>query len=358
MSALSSVFRRKSVRIAAAVAVSVGLLVLVLGRLDAVEALSHARTFDPRWLAVAAVCSLSTLILRAQRFHALAEKATFDVVLCAVAVQNFLVRVTPLRAGEMGLPLVLQQHAGEPAVRTWVNLLLVRLLELWMLLLLGFGAMLAYLGPGGAFRLVGTLSLLVGTTVLVLGFRRWLGLALRLALRLGAALGAAPEGRVVGTLERLGVAVQDTERLGRSERLRLALGTAAVAASQFALYGALLAIFDVRPGLLAVLVGGTAAQLASAVPIPSVGNVGPLEAAWVAGFTWVGVDLDAAVVTAVGCQVITLAFAAVFALGAWVYLARRARARPGETTTGLTTSDIGGNIEVRPTAAREVERDG
>jgi uncharacterized membrane protein YbhN (UPF0104 family) len=325
MSALKVLLRRPAVRIALAIGVSTGLLALVLSRMDLARAWDHAQSFEPLWLGVAALCSLGTLLLRAQRFHALAERAPFDVVLCGVAVQNFLVRVTPMRTGELGLPVVLQRHAGEPMARTVVSVLIVRLLELWMLLLLGFGATLAHVGPQGGARLGTTTALVVVTSALVLTFRAWMARALALARRLCA---SAPRlSRGVEMIDRLAAAVRDTDRLGAAERLRLGLGTAAVAVTQYALFGALLAIFGVRPGLLAVLVGGTAAQLASAVPVPSVGNVGPLEAAWVAGFTWVGVDFDAAVVTAVGCQVITLAFAGAFALAATLYLARAQRGR-------------------------------
>ncbi len=316
------------VRTLAAFALSAGLVAWVLSRADLSALARRTADMRPLPMLVAAGCSMAVLLLRAQRFYALAERSPYPVVVAAVAVQNFLVRVTPFRVGELGLPVVLQRHADEPLVRSVVNVVLVRLVELWMLLLLGAGATAAYVGPSGGLGSTLTLSLLAAVTAAVFTFRWWLGALTALARRLWprgdgtTSLGA----KIHKTLDRLTEVLADGSRLSLSARLRLGLGTGAIAIFQYSLYAALLAVFGVSVGPVEVLVGGTAAQFAAAVPVPSVGCIGPLESAWVAGFTWVGVSLDDAIVTAVGCQVITLVFAGVFAALAWFWLGARRRA--------------------------------
>ena len=317
---------RTVVRSLIALGVSVALVAWVLRRADLGRLIDRAGEMRAGPLALAFVCSLAVLLLRAQRFHALSTRAGYGTTVAAVAVQNFLVRVTPFRVGELGLPVVLHRYAGEPLPRSVVNVLLVRLVELWMLLLVGAGATAAFVGPAGGPGFALPLALLAVVTLAVLTFRAWLGALARAAQRLGAPDTPGLRGRLRRTVDRVVEVLADGDRLSLAARLRLAGGTLAIAVFQSGLFWSLLAIFGVPASLVQVLVGGTAAQFAAAVPVPSVGSVGPLEAAWVSGFTWVGIGLDDAIVTAVGCQVLTLAFAALFAAGAWFWLARRGAA--------------------------------
>lgn len=314
---------RAVVRGLVALAVSAGLLGWLASRVDASRLVARAGEIRFAPLGLAFACSVAVLLLRAQRFSALAERARYRDAVAAVAVQNFLVRVTPFRLGELGLPFVLHRVAGEPLVRSLVNVLLVRLVELWMLLLLGAAATAMWLGPRSGGLSAVTYGAVLVVTAAVLGFRRWLDAAAGLMARVGGPESPGLRGRLARMVARLREVLADGARLSLTARMRLGLGTALIAVFQYTLFAALLAMFDVRPGFLPVLVGGTAAQFAAAVPVPSVGSVGPLEAAWVAGFTWVGVGFDDAVVTALACQIVTLAFAGVFAGAAWISLSGR-----------------------------------
>lgn len=314
---------RSVVRTLLALGVSAALVLWVLRRADLDRLAARAGDLRPGPLALAFGCSTAVLLLRAQRFHALSARAGYGTTVAAVAVQNFLVRVTPFRVGELGLPVVLHRYAGEPLVRSVVNVLLVRLVELWMLLLVGASATAAFVGPAGGVGFAMPLALLTLVTLAVFTFRWWLGALARAAQRLGAPDAPGLRGRLRRAVDRVVEVLADGDRLSLPARLRLAGGTLAIAVFQSGLFWSLLAVFGVRAGLVQVLVGGTAAQFAAAVPVPSVGSVGPLEAAWVSGFTWVGIGFDDAVLTAVGCQVITLAFAGLFAAGAWLWLGRR-----------------------------------
>ncbi|MSP71204.1 MAG: hypothetical protein EXR76_03270 [Myxococcales bacterium] len=305
----------RGLKLTLAALVSVGLIVLLLSRLDLSRAAD--RLTRPEWPCLFAtfLCSAAVLFLRAQRFKGLSLGVDFKLVLAGVALQNFVVRVTPLRAGELMYPMLLRDWAGVPFESTLMQVVVVRLIELWMLLLIGLGATTSRLSSGSGPQLLWVGLAFVGTTLLI--------------LKLNAALttltgrwGESMPTKLNGLLLRLQAALVELGTLSTQARLRLLGGTLLVSAFQFALFGFLLRTFGVVVEPVAVLVGGTAAQLSAALPVPSVGNIGPLEAAWVAGFHFVGVPLEDCVVTAVGCQVLTLGFAALFAGLSWLWLLR------------------------------------
>lgn len=312
--------RRRGLRIAAGVLVSGGLLALVLSSLDLETAWSRARAASGGWLWSALGVSFAVLLVRGVRFRALTTQAGYVDVTAAIAAQNFLLRITPLRAGELSLPWLLSRRVGESAARTLVALLLVRLADVCVLALVALAAGLAWFGAGqgSALVLLAGVGALLG--VLLWRFRPTLRLFLRMSLAAAGRLRldrAPVVQRVAGKLE---AALADGEGLDRRRWLVVAGGTGAIAALQFLLFGCLLAAFGSTPDARQLLVGASLAQITGALPLTTVGSFGTHEAGWIAGFVWVGLPLEEAALTAVATQVITLGFAALFALPAWLYL--------------------------------------
>ena len=317
----------RGARIALGLAVSGGLLALVLWPLDLAQAWARARAASPAALGLALGASLLVLIARSVRFHALTAGATRGQVIAAIAVQNFLLRITPLRAGELSLPWLLRQASGESAARTLVALVLVRLADLCVLLVAAMAAGLAWFGAGEGGTLV---ALAVGAVALLLAlirFRQVVRLLLRLA-RGTASLARVHDKAVVRKVfSRLDEALADGERLTRRQWLTVAIGTLVVATLQFALFAALLAAFGSTPDLRQLVVGASLAQITGALPVTTVGSFGTHEAGWIGGFVWVGMPLQEAALTAVATQVVTLAFAGLFAApAAWRLAATSRRA--------------------------------
>jgi len=83
--------------------------------------------------------------------------------------------------------------------------------------------------------------------------------------------------------------------------------------------------FDLDLSVSQIIVGASLGQVAGSLPLPSVGSIGTHETGWTTGFVWVGVPLSDAALTGIGTQVVTLAFAALFGLPAWLLQRRPAQ---------------------------------
>lgn len=318
--------QKKAARAALAVAVSGALVALVIAQLDLAEATARFRAARPGWLAAAALASFSVLLLRGARFTTLGRHAGFGLTTAATAIQNFLNRVTPLRLGELSLPWLLRRHAGEDAARAVLSVVLVRVIDLTLVLAaVALGLALRDAGEG-APPLLPTVAALAAFCVLLAAFRPLLRAGFAAARVVAGITGLGRVPAVGRAIDRLHAAVAGGEALSRGQLARVAACSLGIYAGQMTLFYALLAAFEVEVGFLELLQGGAVAMGGAAVPIAAVGSIGTQEAAWVAGFAWVGVPLQDALVTAVACQLITLAFAGIFALPAWLWLARLPRA--------------------------------
>lgn len=320
-------------RIALGLAVSAGLLVLVLWPLDLTVAWQRARAADVGWLAASLAVSLAVLVARGLRFRVLTTVADWRSVTAAIAAQNFLLRITPLRAGELSLPWFLRRRSGEPAARTLVSLVLVRLADLCVLTLAALVAGLAWFGAGhaGALAMLGLGAALLIT--LLVRFRPALRLGVRLAAATARALRLAHLGPVQRGFVKLEAALADGEHLSGRRWLLVVVGTVAVAILQFVLFACLLAAFGTAPDVRQLLVGASLAQITGALPLTTVGSFGTHEAGWIAGFVWVGMPVQEAALTAVATQIITLVFAGIFALPGWLYLGGGAAGAAEKTPT-------------------------
>lgn len=313
----------RPVRVALAIAVSAVLVGALFASVDVAASLPRLAEARLSWLGVGAAFSLIVLVARGARFRALTRQADLTTVTAASAVHNFLVRVTPLRLGELSLPYFLERAAAEPVARSLVSLVLVRLLELWMVVAAGLVAFAVTLGGSGAGELVGAGAVAAALTVVLATFSRWLRLAARIAHGVARSTRLDARPRVARVLEQIDRAIDESASLSTARRVQLLVSSAAVALGQYAMLGALAYAFGLDLAPVQVVVGVTLAQIASALPVGGVGAFGTYEAGWTGGFVAVGVALDDAVVTAVATQLVTLAFAAVQAAPCWWLLRRR-----------------------------------
>ena len=315
--------KSKTLRVVLAVAVSGGLLGLVLAGLDLDRASSRLRSAALRFLLAAAVLSLGVFVSRGFRFAALLPRSGPPLALAATGVQNFLNRVTPLRLGELALPVLLHRHAGENPAGALIAVALVRLVDLAVVLAAVVLAVAMRAGaPGGLW---GPALLLAGVAAVLATFRFWLRLGLRGFETIARRLGPSRRPAVERVLDRLSGAVAESAALPFRGRAALLGWSLAVFGLQTGMFGALLLAFGVQLPVVPLVQGAAVAQVGAAVPVASVGTVGTQEASWVAGFVWAGVGKEDALVTAVACQVITLAFAALTALPCWWWLGRQRR---------------------------------
>lgn len=311
-------WRGRGGRWAVAGVVSFGLLAWLVAQLDEGNLSARLATAGWEWLALAAASSCGVLLCRGLRFWALIPGAGAPLTTAAVAIQVFLNRVTPFRLGEISLPLLLARHGGVDLASSLVDLLFVRLLDLTLVLCaIGLSLGLRHGSEGWVWLAVCALALSLLT------FRTWLGAASRLAHRIAARLGWTRFHEVDRILGKLVAASTAAKALGAKRRLVVGATSLGVFVFQAGVFGCVLLAFGVEVPWVDLARGAAVAQAGAAVPVAAVGTFGTQEAAWVAGFSWVGVSLEDAIVTGIAAQLLTLAFSAAFALPAWLWLGRR-----------------------------------
>jgi uncharacterized membrane protein YbhN (UPF0104 family) len=316
---------RLVLRILLALAVSAGLLALLLSRVDAAEALRRLGQADPASVLLAGGLYAGTVAMRGQRFHVLARGAPRSVVSAAIAVQQVFLRVLPLRLGELALPWILTRQRAQQASHALLGLVLVRLLDLVVVAAALVAGALLRAGRTDPAVLIPASLLLLVLLVVLLAYRPAVHLALALARRVAAFTGLLRRERLAGMLDRLAGAAHDLDGLPRGSIAALVLWSVAIYVVQSACFGVLLLAYGIQATVLQLAIGSSAAQLGAAVPVASVGSVGTLEAGWAAGFAWAGISLPDAVASAIGAQVLTMVYCLVLAAPAWLWLSRRAR---------------------------------
>ncbi len=297
--------------------ISALLIAALTSQLDPAAALDRLRAADggPIWAALG--FSALMFVCRALRYRLITTRSALPDVAAATAVQVAANRLAPLRLGELSLPWLLHRASGEPPVPIVVHLLLIRLVELWVVLVAaGLAAGLWFAGRDAGVSPVAAGLALAGLSLSLLAFRRLVRLGVALGRRLVAATPLRRVAALPKIFDQLDGAVHDAARLDRRRRLALFGLTVAVMALNYAVFGALLLAlgFDLDPRQ--VVVGVTASQIAGALPVLSVGSLGTHETGWAAGFVWVGMALPDAVLSGLFTQAVTLGFAVLFALPA------------------------------------------
>jgi uncharacterized protein (TIRG00374 family) len=309
-------------RIVLACLVSGGLLAVLFAQLDVGEVILAVRNANFDWVGVAAVCSLGVLLVRGLRFRLLATAAPYRTITCSVAVQYFLLRVTPMRLGDFSLPVMLSRYASEPPAHTLVSLAIVRLAELWVVVVVGVAAVVVTFGAEGAQRFALGGPAIVLLTLLIATFGWWMQLGGRILDRI-ACMPRFADKRIVRKLAgQVRSAIAERASLPTFRWAGVIATSVAVVALQFATFAALLAAFHIELSVSQTVVGVSVAYLVSSLPFFTVGTIGTYEAGWVLGFSWVGLALEPAVLTGLATQVVTLLFTLMFAMPAWLMLQR------------------------------------
>jgi hypothetical protein len=250
------------------------------------------------------------------------------VALKVVATQGALLRVTPLRAGELSLPYLLKRWADVDFTKGLTYLLWALLSELITLLLAALIALLmlsqsSHISQDSLAQLTDPSKLSVEGELSITTLTLWLTSALALT-----SLGFLALPRLTRWLARraprLAWLNERLPPLTPSLALTLATSGALLFVLQLALFGACLAACHISLSLPALTLGASSAHLSGVLPLPTLGNIGSHELGWVVGFMWVGVSQENAALSALVSQVSTLAFALLWwALSSFLRLKER-----------------------------------
>ena len=137
---------RSTWRVLLAVLVSVSLLSIVISQIDLDDALLRLRNAELTWICASFLMIALVMVFRGIRFWLVTQISRSGVVIAAVFLQNFFNRVMPFRLGELSLPYLLKKAEGEPVAPTVISLVLIRLMELWIVLVMAAVALWVHLG--------------------------------------------------------------------------------------------------------------------------------------------------------------------------------------------------------------------
>jgi len=305
--------------LAIAILVSGGILVLMLRQLDAETWQSAFLRGDVSLIVRAGFFSLALLLFRSLRFTLLGRHVPFLTALTGTAIHTFIVRIMPMRLGEISLPVLFRTQSGEAPEHTVVSIALVRLVDLTVILATGIIAIPLAFGTLTMERFgMGAVALIV-LVAAVATFHRWVLALVSVGVRVIARLLPKQLPRVRRIEDKIVQAVAFNVALQGRRKLSFWLATALVSVFQVLSLSTLIRAYGVELGVPQMVVGVSIAMLFGGVPLMTIGNFGTHETGWTLGFMWVGVKSQDAIVSGIASGILTLGFALCFALPAAIY---------------------------------------
>ena len=290
-----------------AVLVTGGLLGYLLSQIEMAQLGAAVRGMTPRHIAAFLVLLLGGVLARALRFRLLlGSGVSMPLLTGIVLVRNLFVDLLPARLGEVSYVYLLSNRAGRRIEEGLASLMLSVAFDLVALTPLLLLAVLT-VGSGGAVP-----APWLAAAALALGLVALAGA--RAAGSLGRAIAhvLAPEGEpATGRRAELAALIRKTaSAVDDAWSRRVAVPVLAISIvvrlCKFGSYFFLvLAIMGPRAGptvdlgFFRVFLGVLSAELAAALPIPTVASFGTFEAAWAFSFTQLGFAREDAIVSGV-----------------------------------------------------------
>jgi uncharacterized protein (TIRG00374 family) len=315
--------RTWAIRIAIGLAVSGLIVVALFTQIDAGAVGTVLSRSSPPLLALGFAVYVVLVTLRAWRFRVLMPDAPFGPLLAVSTIHLLLLRIMPMRTGELGFAWLMNKSGAAGFAKSLVGLVVLRVLDLATVAVF-YGASVSLSAQGEDPHTLGVALGVLAAGVLMTAL-------LLPALRLGRRV-----------LDR-SVVLFRLDRFARVEKVRRSIGDAVEWASalpkptlarvtaltlvqwfvSFSLVLVLALAMRLDVGAAEAVNGGVGTIVTTMLPVPGIGTVGTLEAGWAAGFALAGVPQEEAIATAFGYSAISFAFTLVTSLPAWAWLARR-----------------------------------
>lgn len=306
-------------------AITVG-LVLFLLRYVQLDKLGQMLA-NPDWYYMAQGFALWLLLylVRTVRFVLLAPRTPYLTMLCIASVHNFLLRLLPMRTGDLSYAFLLRRAGTAGLGQGLLGLLLLRLLDATTVVVLFGVALVMHQGSYQWDRWLGV-GVAGGAAVLfiavVLNLGRMLNLGLAMASWLARTTGLAARPRVEATLARIADAVASFAETSPWVILQVSGVTVVVWLLTFGAFFSIMRAFSMPVGFSQTVLGATAGVVVGFLPVGGLGSFGTLEAGWTAGFTAVGLQLEDAALSGFGVSLTTFAYASLMGLLGWIGLSR------------------------------------
>ena len=266
---------------------------------------------------------LTMNLMRSFRFSVLAPQTPFGLLLAISCIHNFLLRLLPMRTGELSYALLMRKTQASGFGNALLGLALLRLMDITVVVIV-FAVALAtwpglYQGDRGGAAWIASALALAGLLT-VLAFRPLCIFAAATIERLVA----LPPLRRIAKLARATAALSATihgfAQLPYRALLLLFGQTLALWLCNYALIASLMQGFSIDVGFGRAVLGGTAATVSGFLPVGGIGSFGMLEAGWTLGFALVGLSRAQAVASGFAFSLLTFAWGGLFALVGWLSL--------------------------------------
>ncbi|MDX8391374.1 MAG: lysylphosphatidylglycerol synthase transmembrane domain-containing protein [Mariprofundaceae bacterium] len=238
------------------------------------------------------ICTLLSvsIVIRGWRFGVVQESSVCGPrgeYIAIAMFHNAASQVMPFRSGEIAFPVLAKRFFGHQMSRSVASLLLIRFIEMLVLGTLVIVAVFFLLGESSEDKLwvmTATAGFLLLLSVL------WLNLSALFLFLYGML-----KSRAWGIAGWLANALQKmSEELGKPKSMQVYfLALILTVLNWLILIGIcwlVLRSLGVQVGYAETIIGSSVASMAQFIPLGSVGNIGPMEAGWTAGFAMVGVE--------------------------------------------------------------------
>jgi glycosyltransferase 2 family protein len=299
------------VRIAVAAAFTAAIVALAASYLSVGSLEKAFALLSPKWALLALGAYVAVNAVRACRFILSGARVPFRVAFCIAAVHSALLRVMPLRSGELAYGILLKRTGGGGFGAGVATILMIRILDFATILPVG-GAILALGLVRASSGLAVAGVVIVGVALGVLFFM--LGPVSRAAARWLAA--RFPGGFVT----RAATTLSETYELPVRRRIALMALTIGLWALILAWFYLSLCACGVELDAVPGLVVGVLGVIGSTLPVSLVGTFGPMEGGIALGLAAVGHAPAAVAATALVMSVLTFLANWVLALPAWLAL--------------------------------------
>jgi uncharacterized membrane protein YbhN (UPF0104 family) len=292
---------RRLLRPLASLALTAGLLVALLGKVDVHEVVDWLVRVDRRYYAIYVALSVAGLLARAFRYQLLlAGSVAFVPLVLVTAARNFLVDLLPARIGSLSYVYLLTRRFGAPLDPVLSSFVLTFLYDaLAMTVLLGV-ALALELGRFEAGAALGAATAVIAVLVLAVFMRlaaslRFAAARLRAVERPWAQAAALRLDDIAAEVERSGGARQTLGLIALSVLIRFV---------KFGAYWSLLLGVVREHGLSVadlpfwkVFLGIAGAELSATLPIHGLAGFGTYETAWALGFASLGLPPRVAILS-------------------------------------------------------------
>ena len=260
---------------------------------------------------------------RSARFVLLAPKTPYLHMLSIAAVHNFLLRIMPMRTGDLSYGFLMKRAGTAQLGEALLSLLLFRLLDATTVVLY-FAVSLAF--HKGVYlwdRSTGILAAgvaLVGFAMVAMNLGRLLRWGTSVLRRACQLVGLARRPFVDKALDRLEASVNSFAHVRPKVILQISGASLVVWLLTYGTFFVIMRAFSMPVGVVQTVLGSTAAVVTGFLPIGGLGSFGTLEVGWTAGFFLVGLPESKAASSGFGVSMATFVYTALLGLVGWIGL--------------------------------------